>query len=91
MLGESVVLHDNMGQRVIFINALVNKDESSGGSGGGGGGGKDSSKGKSSFFNSEIMTYLLFPASLGVVYYWQVYVKGNPLFTSSDDSKSGPT
>jgi len=69
VLGDSVILHDTSGQdRLIFINAFVNKED--GGSGGGSGGGKDS-KGKSnSFFSSELLTYMLFPASLGAVYYW---------------------
>jgi hypothetical protein len=72
VLGDSVVLHGISGnERLIFFNAFVNK-ESTGGSGGGtGGSGKDSKGGKSSsFFTSDLMTYMLFPASIGAVYYW---------------------
>lgn len=71
VLGESVVLHDYSGRRIIFVNALVGKEEKgSGGGAGGAGGSKDGGKGKNNFFSSDILTYMLFPASLGAVYYY---------------------
>ena len=77
-----MVLQTKDGDRLILINALAARDEK----GSHGTNSKDgANKGKGggdSMFGSEILTYLLFPASLGVVYYYQVYVKGNPLFTS---------
>ena len=55
------------------------------GGAGGSSGGKDNSKGgkSTSLFSGDMITYLMFPLSIGVVYYYQVYIKGNPLFASS--------
>ena len=63
---------------------MASKDFKSGASSGPGGG-KDGGKNEKSksLFSSDMLTYLIFPASLGVVYYYQVYVKGNPLFGGS--------
>lgn len=57
---------------MIFVNALVGKEEKGIGSSSGGSGKDSTSKsGKgSSFFSSEMMTYLMFPASIGAVYYY---------------------
>ena len=54
------------------MNALVGKEEKGiGGSSGGSGKDSTSKSGKgSSFFSSEMMTYLMFPASIGAVYYY---------------------
>lgn len=67
-----------------MVNAMATKDDK------GGVINKDgtvSKKKGESMFDASILTYLMFPASLGVVYYYQVYIKGNQLFGSS----SGPT
>lgn len=86
VLGESIVLQNKDGDRLIFVNAMASKDSK-----GAPADGKDSAaKGKKgdSMFSGEMLTYLMFPASLGVVYYYQVYIKGNPIFSGSSDKPS---
>jgi len=83
VLGESIVLQSVNAQRLIIVNALAQRDEATDPSG------KpiDPASQKSSLFSSENLTYLMFPVSIGVVYYYQVYIKANPLLVGNKDQQ----
>ena len=68
-LGEFIVIQSASGKRLTFVNALISKDGGLGGASGKQGSGKDSASG-SKMFSSEMLTYMMFPATIGVVYYW---------------------